>query len=57
MNERDDLVLDVRDVRTTFLTPRGPVRAVDGVSMSLRAGETLASSVSPGRASPCSGAP
>ncbi|WP_067439545.1 ABC transporter ATP-binding protein [Nocardioides jensenii] len=41
MNERDDLVLDVRDVRTTFLTPRGPVRAVDGVSMSLRAGETL----------------
>ncbi|KRF21224.1 dipeptide/oligopeptide/nickel ABC transporter ATP-binding protein [Nocardioides sp. Soil797] len=41
MNQDNDLVLEVRDVRTTFLTPRGPVRAVDGVSMSLRAGETL----------------
>lgn len=41
MNERNDLVLEVEDLHTTFLTPRGPVRAVDGVSMSLRAGETL----------------
>lgn len=37
----NDIVLDVRDVRTTFHTERGPVRAVDGVSMTLRAGETL----------------
>ncbi|MDT0203125.1 ABC transporter ATP-binding protein [Nocardioides sp. AE5] len=41
MNANNDLVLEVNDLRTTFLTPRGPVGAVDGVSMSLRAGETL----------------
>jgi len=34
-------VLEVRDLRTAFLTDAGPVRAVDGVSLSVRAGETL----------------
>ncbi len=34
-------LLEVKDLRTTFHTPRGPVRAVDGVSLSLRAGQTL----------------
>jgi peptide/nickel transport system ATP-binding protein len=35
------LLLDVRDLRTTFATPRGPLVAVDGVSLTLRRGETL----------------
>ncbi|HEX2893712.1 MAG TPA: ABC transporter ATP-binding protein [Marmoricola sp.] len=34
-------VLEVRDLRTVFQTARGPVRAVDGVSLDLVAGETL----------------
>ncbi|HEY9566297.1 MAG TPA: ABC transporter ATP-binding protein [Nocardioides sp.] len=34
-------VLEVDDLRTTFLTPRGPVRAVDGVSLRVAAGETV----------------
>jgi oligopeptide transport system ATP-binding protein len=34
-------VLDVRDLRTYFRTRRGVARAVDGVSFSLRGGETL----------------
>jgi peptide/nickel transport system ATP-binding protein len=34
-------LLDIEDVRTTFRTPRGRVRAVDGVSLSLAPGETL----------------
>ena len=37
----DQTVLEVEDVRTEFQTARGLVRAVDGVSLSLRAGETL----------------
>ncbi len=34
-------VLEVVNLRTTFHTPRGPVRAVDGVSLKLYAGQTL----------------
>ncbi|MFJ8861397.1 ABC transporter ATP-binding protein [Streptomyces sp. NPDC102451] len=34
-------LLSATDVRTAFHTPHGPVQAVDGVSLSLSAGETL----------------
>src|SRR5690606_3987029 len=34
-------VLDVDDLATHFITPRGTVRAVDGVSLSLERGRTL----------------
>jgi oligopeptide/dipeptide ABC transporter ATP-binding protein len=34
-------VLEVEDLRTEFRTPAGPVRAVDGVSFTVRGGETL----------------
>lgn len=34
-------LLTATDVRTAFHTPRGPVQAVDGVSLSLAEGETL----------------
>ncbi|MCC7381138.1 MAG: ABC transporter ATP-binding protein [Deltaproteobacteria bacterium] len=37
-----DAVLRVRGLRTQFETERGLVKAVDGVSLDLRAGETLA---------------
>lgn len=36
-----DVVLDVRDLRTHFTTRWGTVKAVDGVSYSVRRGETL----------------
>jgi peptide/nickel transport system ATP-binding protein len=35
-------ILDIRDLRTWFRTDDGMVRAVDGVSLSIGAGETLA---------------
>ena len=34
-------LLEARDLRTTFDTPRGTVVAVDGVSLHVEAGETL----------------
>jgi peptide/nickel transport system ATP-binding protein len=34
-------VIDVRDLRVWYGTPRGAIRAVDGVSFSLQGGETL----------------
>ena len=38
----DDLVLDVRDLRVTFTTEEGILRAVDGVNFSLKRGTVLA---------------
>src|ERR671920_501082 len=38
---KSDTVLDVRDLRTYFFLRRGVVKAVDGVSFSLRRGEVL----------------
>jgi peptide/nickel transport system ATP-binding protein len=34
-------LLDIRDLRVEYLTPRGPARAVDGVSLSLGPGQVL----------------
>ena len=40
MNDPSPL-LEVRNLRTEFLTDGGPVRAVDGVSFDMRPGETV----------------
>ena len=36
-----ETVLDVRDLRVWYGSPRGPVRAVDGVSLQIRGGEVV----------------
>jgi len=41
MMMRDEAILQVRDLRVWYGTMGDPVRAVDGVSLDLRAGETL----------------
>jgi peptide/nickel transport system ATP-binding protein len=37
----DEPVIDARDLRVWYGSPRGPVRAVDGVSFTMRKGEVL----------------
>ncbi len=37
----DDVLLEVKDLRTVFRTARGPVPAVDGVNLTLQRGRTL----------------
>ena len=39
--EPGEVLLEVRDLRTTFASERGPVQAVRGVSLDLRRGRTL----------------
>src|SRR5690242_11890922 len=41
VDAESETVLEVRDLKTHFLTPRGRVRAVDGVTLSLKRGQTL----------------
>ena len=36
-----DRILEVKDLRTSFFTDEGEVKAVDGVSFSIYRGETL----------------
>ena len=42
MNGADDVVLEVRDLRTRFGPERGGIVAVDGVTLRLRRGRTMA---------------
>ena len=41
MNQLNDQLLEVRDLRTYFTTEDGLLKAVDGISFSLKKGETL----------------
>ena len=41
MEQGGDILLDVRNLQTQFATSGGVVRAVDGVSWDVRAGETV----------------
>lgn len=40
--DRDNLLLDVKDLKTSFFTYNGEVKAVDGVSFSVEKGEAIA---------------
>ena len=40
--QKDDMVLDVKNLQTVFFTNSGLFRAVDDLSFSVRRGETLA---------------
>ncbi len=42
MSDPTDVLIEVRDLRTYFFTDEGTARAVDGVSWSMRRGQTLA---------------
>jgi oligopeptide/dipeptide ABC transporter ATP-binding protein len=42
MSQDNNVLLDVRDLRTHFFTEEGVARSVDGVSWSLKRGQTLA---------------
>lgn len=37
----DEALLEIEDLRVEYLSPRGPVRAVDGVSLAIRPGEVV----------------
>ena len=50
--EIGDTILEVEDLETELRTKMGVLRAVDGVSFSVRQGETLGLSASPAAASP-----
>ena len=41
MEKENDIILQVKDLKTYFKTDDGVVKAVDGVSFNLRKGETL----------------
>jgi len=41
MNNTNEIVLQVEDLHTSFFTRMGEVKAVDGVSFYVRAGETF----------------
>jgi oligopeptide/dipeptide ABC transporter ATP-binding protein len=41
MNKMDDVLLDIKDLRTYFRVKEGMAKAVDGVSIQLRKGKTL----------------
>ena len=40
-NVETELLLEISDLKTHFRTPRGTVRAVDGVSLTLERGKAL----------------
>src|SRR5690349_5785294 len=37
----DKTLLSIRDLKVEYLSPRGPVRAVDGVTFTIRPGDVL----------------